>query len=1162
MAEKLASAYVELHPWLASSFSKDLSKQMGGADYTGAGEKAGQQFSGGLSKNVLSNASKTFDKAGSFLTKGITIPALTATTTVGGIFAAKGWGRLEQIDTAKSKLTGLGYTGAEIEGIMDSALASVKGTAYGLGDAATVAVGALASGVQQGDQLTQTLKTMADVATIAGGDFTGVATVFNKVMSKGKLQGDEILQLSERGVPVLQIMAKHLGITAEEAQKMASDGEISFAAFEQAMRESFGGAALASGESMRGTIENVWAAVGRVGAAFLDSGDDGEGFFSRLKPFLGEFTQNIDAMTDTASEWGSRFAEAFGQGIKFIKGLTDAYNKLTPHQQESIVQLGGIAVAAGPVFKVFSKITSGASMLGAGLQKVIGVSSGMQAKFSSLTSFADSGSGTWTKYTKTVQDSSGAIVNWGKTTQGCTTTFMKWDKQTQSYVKTEKGLGAALATSSVGLKAQAAASNISTKAMKLQAAGAKALGSTMKSIAPLAIISGIIALGTAIGDNIKKQQEYVQATDGLRSAAMGASDAFNQAAGSGIVNYKTKLAEAVTAVDTVTQKQAALAESIREANTKAYGDVSMLENYRQTIENLTSSYESTGERIALTTDEQAKLQLAVEGLNKELGTNYQVVDAVNGIIADEAGNTDNVTQSIYRQIEAMKLKLQIEALQDQYKSALQSQTEAQEAHTKAVIADKDAKQAQKQAEEQYAEACKNGEANLEGYATAVIGAKDAASDAAAKLNEARGNLDAANDTVGALDARMTFLQKTIDGNASEWESFMARTPEVSGIFQSLGKDVSDLASDLAACGVDQESFANLSADQIATLAEHYNGSIASIIGDLNDMDLCSNTTLQQIASDSSLMSSRVTEAFSNAGVSQDEFIAKVANSGIAVSDFKNLSSEQLTLLVEAYASNNGEIQGKLNEFVEANRVAGSQGSAELAAQMDANQPVVLGSATNLSNAATEAVASLPEEMKQTGAKTSEDFAKSLIVQEFQAQQNANQMADAAAQMGRDKDSGSVWGNHLAGGFVGSLRSHISLAGSAASSIANAVSRFLHFTHPDEGPLKSGTEIFGRHLVQDFAKGMRRDGHLMKDSAEELMAGVESCLSAPIIADISARSTSSIVPIEPNSSTSKEVSNTYIIDGLEVSGSNPDDTTFMESVFEYVFKRMSQARMVG
>ena len=60
-----------------------------------------------------------------------------------------------------------------------------------------------------------------------------------------------------------------MGVTAEEAAKMASNGAIDFATFQAAMEQGLGGAALSSGNTFAGAMANVAAALGRVGAGLI-----------------------------------------------------------------------------------------------------------------------------------------------------------------------------------------------------------------------------------------------------------------------------------------------------------------------------------------------------------------------------------------------------------------------------------------------------------------------------------------------------------------------------------------------------------------------------------------------------------------------------------------------------------------------------------------------------------------------------------------------------------------------------------------------------------------------------------------------------------------------------------------------------------------------------
>ncbi|MEA5454470.1 tape measure protein [Sinomonas sp. JGH33] len=207
---------------------------------------------------------------GSALKAGAAIGGIGVAMTgvIAGIAAKGGIDRALAIENAQAKLLGLGNSADTVKAIMGNALASVKGTAFGLGDAATVAASAVAAGIKPGAQLEGVLKTVADTATIAGASMSDMGLIFGSVAARGKLQGDDLMQLQARGVPVLAFLAKHYGITAAAASDMVQSGKVDFANFNAAMQENLGGAALKSGDTFQGAMANIRAALGRIGANF------------------------------------------------------------------------------------------------------------------------------------------------------------------------------------------------------------------------------------------------------------------------------------------------------------------------------------------------------------------------------------------------------------------------------------------------------------------------------------------------------------------------------------------------------------------------------------------------------------------------------------------------------------------------------------------------------------------------------------------------------------------------------------------------------------------------------------------------------------------------------------------------------------------------------
>lgn len=274
---QLANAWVTIKP-STKDIAPAIKQALGeaGSQATKQGSTMGSRLSSGLSSTLKKGALAAGGAAGAAL----------------GYTLKKGFDRLSAIDGAQAKLKGLGNSAEAVSSIMDNALSSVKGTAFGMGEAATVASQMVASGIKPGKELERVLKTVGDTASISGDSMEGMGMIFGSVAARGKLMGDDLMQLRSRGLPVMDILAESMGKTTAEVEKMASNGEISFEIFEKAMREKMGGAALESGKTFSGAVMNAKASLGRLGEAIL------QGPFNAAPAIIGKATVAIDGLTD------------------------------------------------------------------------------------------------------------------------------------------------------------------------------------------------------------------------------------------------------------------------------------------------------------------------------------------------------------------------------------------------------------------------------------------------------------------------------------------------------------------------------------------------------------------------------------------------------------------------------------------------------------------------------------------------------------------------------------------------------------------------------------------------------------------------------------------------------------------------------------------------
>lgn len=322
---------------------------------------------------------KAVSNIGSKLSKYITTPAMTATSALVGLTLVKGFDRLKGIDEARAKLKGLGHDAESIEEIMNSALTSVKGTAYGLDEAATTAASAVAAGIKPGKELTRYLSLTADAAAIAGSSMSEMGAIVNKVQTSQRAYTEEINMLADRGIPIYQWLADEAGISANAVRDMASDGEISSEMFLNAIEKNIGGAAKIMGESsFTAAVANINASLSRIGANFLDAGEQGGGFFSQVKPLLAELNEELGLVEDKAADLGVKFGKTFTNVVNKVKELKANFESL-PQSIQKAAGFGAVfAVGLGPSLQV----------VGEGMETFSKVSGGINKAFSSLGSTA------------------------------------------------------------------------------------------------------------------------------------------------------------------------------------------------------------------------------------------------------------------------------------------------------------------------------------------------------------------------------------------------------------------------------------------------------------------------------------------------------------------------------------------------------------------------------------------------------------------------------------------------------------------------------------------------------------------------------------------------------------------------------------------------------
>lgn len=226
--------------------------------------------------------------------------------------------RAMNIENAHFSLQALLKDEQKVQAIMADANASVDGTAYSYDEAAKAAASFAATGIESGEKMLGALKAIAGTAAMTNSDYASMSQIFTTVAGQGRLMGDQLLQLSSRGMNAAATLADYFkevkgqaSMTEGTIRDMVSKGKIDFNTFAEAMNWAFGESAERANETFTGAMSNIGAAFARIGAGFVS-------------PFIeqnGEMVELLNAIRVKVNEVKSVLV--FDEQTNALRGMVD-----------------------------------------------------------------------------------------------------------------------------------------------------------------------------------------------------------------------------------------------------------------------------------------------------------------------------------------------------------------------------------------------------------------------------------------------------------------------------------------------------------------------------------------------------------------------------------------------------------------------------------------------------------------------------------------------------------------------------------------------------------------------------------------------------------------------------------------------------------------------
>lgn len=279
--------------------------------------------------------------------------AQVGATVVGGMALAGGAKRIADVQQADVVMQTMGINDADRGKLIGQYKGLAQNTPYSTGSISMLGSGLLSAGMSQ-DDLQGALQGAIDTGALYGMSLDEIGLPLKQIQAKGKAQGDDIMQLTDRGIPIYKWLAEQKGVDQSKVADLVSKGQVtSDDVFKALAKNSEGGAEKAAG-TLKGSWTNFLSSISQGGEAFLT-------------PLVGPLTDLLKGAKDTISAMKPALS-ILGQvtGV-IVKGLTPALPVLIPLVATVTAGIVALAVAAKAALVVRS-LATGLGLIARGAQ--------------------------------------------------------------------------------------------------------------------------------------------------------------------------------------------------------------------------------------------------------------------------------------------------------------------------------------------------------------------------------------------------------------------------------------------------------------------------------------------------------------------------------------------------------------------------------------------------------------------------------------------------------------------------------------------------------------------------------------------------------------------------------------------------------------------------
>ena len=254
-------------------------------------------------------------------------------------------GEFQQLEIAFSTMLG---NKKQADALMQQLIDTAATTPFGMNDIANSAKQLLAYG-EEADKVNETLVRLGDIAAGLSVPINDLAYLYGTTMVQGRLYTQDLNQFLNRGIPLVDELAKQFGVTKGEVKQLVEQGKVGFPEVEKAIvsmtseGSKFGGLMEAQSKSITGQISNLEDAVEQM---INEVGKSSEGVIGGI---LGAASSIVDhwkqigiVVGGTIATWGAYKAAVLAVGV--ATKISAAIQESAAYQQR-LAAMQGIALS-------------------------------------------------------------------------------------------------------------------------------------------------------------------------------------------------------------------------------------------------------------------------------------------------------------------------------------------------------------------------------------------------------------------------------------------------------------------------------------------------------------------------------------------------------------------------------------------------------------------------------------------------------------------------------------------------------------------------------------------------------------------------------------------------------------------------------------------------